>query len=178
MLKFQEIIILVFDIAMSSVTSYDYPFGLIHYGSIPGKFSVDFLPMIDMNPCNTSCIYSMLKYIREHAHRHDVTTIITSDQPLWWKALMIILTEPIESDLRDIVFKLGCFHTKMSFHQCIGHLMAASGLQELFELIYAPNTVVHMLSGKAVAQAVQGHLIVDAALKTLVLAQIINVPVP
>ena len=168
MLKFQEIIILVFDRAMSSVTSYDYPFGLIHYGSIPGKFSVDFFP----------CIYSMLKYIREHAHRHDVTTIITFAQPLWWKALMIILTEPIESDSRDIVFKLGCFHTKISFHRCIGHLMAASGLQELLELIYAPNTVVHMLSGKAVALAVQGHLIVDAALKTLVLAQIFNVPVP
>ena len=56
--------------------------------------------------------------------------------------------------------------------------MAASGLQELLELIYAPNAVVHMLSGKAVARAVRGHLIVDAALNTLVLAQTFSVPVP
>ena len=88
---------------------------LVHCGSIPGKSSVMFLPMIDMNPSDTSCIYSTLKYIREHAHRHDVTPIITFDQPLLWKALMIILTEPIESDLRDIVLKLGGFHIEMSF---------------------------------------------------------------
>ena len=50
----------------------------------------------------------------------------------------------------------------MSFLGCIGHLMAASGLQELLELIYAPN-IVHMLSSKSVALAVQGHLTVDAA---------------
>ena len=64
---------------------------------------------------------------------------------------MIILTEPIESDLRDIVLKPGSFHTVMSFLGCIGHLMAASGLQELLNLIYDPNAEVHMLSGKAVA---------------------------
>ena len=66
----------------------------------------------------------------------------------------------------------------MSFLGCIGYLMAASGLQVLLELIYAPNTVVHMLSGKAVARVLRGHLIVDAALNTLVLAQTFNIPVP
>lgn len=30
--------------------------------------------------------------------------------------------------------------------------MDSSGLQEMLELIYATNTVVHMLSGKAIAQ--------------------------
>ncbi len=39
----------------------------------------------------------------------------------------------------------------MSFLGSIGHLMAASGLQEVLELIYAPNAVIHMLSGKAIA---------------------------
>ena len=112
MLKFQEIIILVFDIAMSSATSYDYPFWLIYYGSIPGKSSLNFLPMTDINPSNTSCIYSTLKYIQEHAPHNDVTTIIIFDQPLLCKALIIILTEPIESDSRDIVFKQGGIHTK------------------------------------------------------------------
>ena len=71
-----------------------------------------FLRMIDMNPSDTSCIYSMLKYIQEHAHCHGATPIITFDQPLWWKALMIVLTELIESDLRDIVLKLGGFTQK------------------------------------------------------------------
>ena len=47
--------------------------------------------------------------------------------------------------------------------------MAASDLQELLELIYAPNAVVHMLIGKAIARAVRGHFIVDAALNALIL---------
>ena len=65
----------------------------------------------------------------------------------------------------------------MSYLGSIGHLMTASGLQEFLELIYAPNTVVHMLSGKAIAQAVRGYFIVDAALNALILASIFNVPI-
>ena len=151
---------------------------LVHHGNHPGKSSVMFLPMINMNPGDVTCVYSTLKYIQEHAHRHDVTPIVTFDQPLWWKALMIIVTEPVGSDLSDIVLRLGGFHTEMSFLGCIGHLMAASGLQELLELIYAPIAVVHMLTGKAIARAVRGHLIVDAALNALVLAKTFNVPLP
>ena len=42
--------------------------------------------------------------------------------------------------------------------------MSGSGLSELFETVYAPNTVPHILSGKAVARAVRGHLLIDIAL--------------
>ena len=54
--------------------------------------------------------------------------------------------------------------------------MAASGLQELLELIYASNTVVHILTGKAIARAVRAHLIIDAALNALMLTSTYNVP--
>ena len=151
---------------------------LVHHHNHPEKSSVMFLPMIDTNPSDMTCVYSTLKYVSEHAHRHDVTPIITFDQPLWWKALMIIVTEPEGSDLKDLVLRLGGFHTEMSFLGCIGHLMAASGLQDMLELIYASNAVVHMLSGKAIARAVRGHLIIDAALNALVLAKTFNVPLP
>ena len=97
--------------------------------------------MIDMNPSDVTCVYSTLKYIREHARRHDVTPIITFDQPLWWKAQMIIVTEPVGSDLKDIILRLGDFHGEMSFLECIGYLMAGSALQEVLELIYASNAV-------------------------------------
>lgn len=66
----------------------------------------------------------------------------------------------------------------MSFLGCIGHLMASSGLQEVLELIYAPNAVIHMMSGKAVAQAVRAHSIVDASLKAMILADVFNVNLP
>jgi len=137
-----------------------------------------FLPIIDMNPSDSTCIYSTLMFISEHAQRYGVTPIVTFDQPLWWKALMIIESEPEESDLRGIVLRLGGFHTEMSFLGSIGHLMDSSGLQEMLESIYAPNAVVHMLSGKAIARAVRGHFIVDAALNALILHCGLNAPLP
>ena len=135
-----------------------------------------FLPIIDINSSDTTCIYSTLAFVIEHARRHDVSPIITFDQPLWWKALMVIRSEPLVSDLRRIVLRLSGFHAEMSFLGCIGHVMASSGLQELLELIYAPNAVVHVLSGKAIARGVRAHFIVDAALNTMMLTDVLNTP--
>ncbi len=89
------------------------------------RASVIFLPLIDMNPSDTTCIYSTLKFISEHARHHDVTPIITFDRPLWWKALMIVTTEPEGSDLKGIVLRLGGFHTEMSFLGSLGGLIVA-----------------------------------------------------
>jgi len=66
---------------------------LIHHGTHPGKVSVMFLPIININPSDTTCAYSILNYIQEHSHQYGVTPIITFDQPLWWKALMIVANE-------------------------------------------------------------------------------------
>ena len=52
---------------------------------------------------------------------------------------MIIQCEPLGSDLKRIVLRLGGFHAEMSCRDCIGYIMASSGLQELLQLIYAPN---------------------------------------
>lgn len=87
---------------------------------------------------------STLKFISEHARHHKVTF----DQPLRWNALMVRQSEPADSDLRQVVLRLGSFHTEMSFIGSIGHLIAESGLKELLELIYVPNAVEHILTGK------------------------------
>ena len=114
---------------------------LSHCGIHPGQSSVIFLPKIDMSSSNPTCIFSTLKFASEHARRHSVTPIVTFDQPLWWKALMIIMSAPLDSDLREIVLRLGGFHTEMIFFACIGSFMAGSGLKEILEMIYAPNAV-------------------------------------
>ena len=56
--------------------------------------------------------------------------------------------------------------------------MAWSGLQELLEVVYAGNTVTHMMTGKAVSRAICGHLLADAALTSTLLADVNNVTVP
>ena len=145
-------------------------------GSHPGKSSVFFLPMIDMSASDMSCIHSTLYFIAEQADRYKHTPIVTFDQPLWWKAQVIISNEQPSSKLKSIVLRLGGLHVKMSFLGCIGHIMAGSGMEELLELIYAKNTVPHILSGKAVARAIRGHLLIDAALNALLVSETFNLP--
>ena len=51
------------------------------------KESIDFLPIIDLDPNDETCIYSTLQFvIREAARLGIPTPCITSDQPLWQKA--------------------------------------------------------------------------------------------
>ena len=56
----------------------------------PGKSSVQYLPMIDMNPGDKTCILSTLDYLCGLSSRHNMPTIITFDQPLFWKASEIV----------------------------------------------------------------------------------------
>ena len=52
---------------------------LVHRGNHPGKSSVMFLPMIDMNPSDVTCVYSTtLRYIRDYAHCHNESSILTN----------------------------------------------------------------------------------------------------
>ena len=143
----------------------------VNNGEHPGKSSITFLPMIDMDPGDMSCIYSTLLFVSAEASSHNVTPVVTFDQPLWWKALTIISCERDDSELKSIVLRLGAFHMQMSFLGLIGYLMHDSGLKETLETIYAPNAVTHILSGKAVSRAVRGHFIVDSALNALVLSK-------
>ncbi|GFR94043.1 hypothetical protein ElyMa_000908800 [Elysia marginata] len=136
-------------------------------GSFPGQSTIIFLPMIDMQPTNMSCIYSTLLFVSNLAAEYRVNPILTFDQPLWWKAQLILDSEPAGSHLRSLILQLGGVHTQMSYLGTIGHLMTGSGLRELLEVIYAPDAVVYMLSGKAVARAVRAHLLVDFVLNAL-----------
>jgi len=88
---------------------------MICNGNYPGQSSVMFLPMIDLDPGDMTCIYSTLVFISEQARRYHFTPVVTFDQPLWWKALMIVQNEPQESALKSIVLRLGGLHIEMSF---------------------------------------------------------------
>jgi len=102
---------------------------LVCEGAHPGKSSVIFLPMIDMDPSDFTCINSTLWFIARQAKRYKVTPICTFDQPLWWKALTVVENEPSGSELKSIILRLGGLHVEMSFLGCIGHLMAGSGMK-------------------------------------------------
>lgn len=75
---------------------------MVHHDPHPGKSSVMFLPMMDMNPSDVTCILATLHFICAHAKKYNVTPVVTSDQPLWWKANLIVQIEPEQSDVRSV----------------------------------------------------------------------------
>ena len=147
-------------------------------GHYPGQSTIGFLSVIDLQPAVMTCVYSTLSFICDHAKRYSVTPIVTFDQPLWWKAMIIVTNEPESSDLKSVVLRLGGLHIEMSFLGCIGHVMSGSGLKEVLELVYATNAVGHMLSGKALARAVRGHFLVDSVLNALLVNITFGSPLP
>lgn len=148
----------------------------VRKGPHPGKASIHFLPMIDMDPTDLSCVFSTLHFVADENRRQGTTPILTFDQPLWWKAKTIIVNENDDSELKQIVLNLGGFHSTMSFLGCIGHMMTSTGLSDVLGVVYAENAVNHMLSGKAYARAIRGHFLVDTALNAIVLSRAYDEP--
>ena len=108
-------------------------------GDYSGKVSVNMLLIIDMDPDNLFCICSTLNFIADH-----------------------------QSNL-SIALLLNGFHTMMSFAGSIGALIHGSGLQTALECIYGKLTVSSLLSGKAIAKALQAHFLVESSLMKLLL---------
>ena len=144
----------------------------IHGGSStarPGMASIMFLPIIDMSPSDMNCIFSTLLCLSKIAHDRNVPCIITFDQPLFWKVSLIISEH---RELQDIVLMLGSLHTLMNLLGAVDTLMNGSGLSEVLHEIYGPNAVQHMMAGKAISRAIRGHMIVDAVLSALLVADV------
>ena len=124
------------------------------------KSEVLFLPIVDINPSDETCIYSTLAYIQKQAEYLSIPTIcITFDQPLWLKAVEIITERSL-----SIVCRLSGFHAMMSFLGSIGAIMKGSGLEDALEQVYGHNVITHMMTGKAVSRALCGHVLVESAL--------------
>ena len=67
---------------------------------------------------------------------------------LWWKATEVVDNEPPDCVPQSIVLRVGGLRTEMSFLGCTGWLTAGSGLQQLLEVVFAQNSVTHMLTAK------------------------------
>ena len=57
----------------------------------------------------------------------------------------------------------------MSFLGAVGDMMSGSGIEELLELVYATNSVGHMMSGKAFARAIRWYFFVGSCLSNILI---------
>ena len=92
-----------------------------------------------------------------------VCVFLTFDQPLWMKAQHILHAEPSTNRIKNIVLRLGGLYMEMSFLENIGHIMTEAGLKVLFSVLYAENTVPHMLNGRVNARAIRAHTRVNCS---------------
>ena len=126
------------------------------------KARIEILPFIHLDPTNPNTIYSALSFASKQCEIHNISScIVTFDQPLYIKAAEIAASS---SHLSNVIIRLGGFHLLMSYLGSIGFIMTGSGLDALWETVYAPASVVHMLTGHAYARAVRAHLLTSAAI--------------
>ena len=128
------------------------------------------LPIIDLSPSDDTCIYSTLLYIEDQANRLNLpSACVTFDQPLWKKAMEIVIAK----GMSKIVLRLGGFHLLMSTCGSLFQMMKGSGIEEALEQVYGPNAVTHMMSGKAITRALRGLFLIEAALSTKILSNLL-----
>lgn len=130
------------------------------------------LPFINHPPSQNDTILTALRLASEKCRIHgQKTCIVTFDQPLYIKAKEIVANCQ-DTDLSNVVVRLGGFHLLMSYMGTIGVIMSGSGLKELLSTIYAENSIDKMLSGHAYARAVRAHILVHLALASEVVKTI------
>lgn len=126
-------------------------------------------PFINAPPSNYDTIYTALLCAAEKTKLlHQVTCLVTFDQPLYLKARDIISSRYGDPELSNVVIRLGGFHLLMSFMGSIGYIMRGSGLTELFNTVYAMNSIEKIMTGHAYSRAVRAHILAHRTLAKIV----------
>ena len=110
---------------------------------VDGVHQVEFLPFIDLDPNNMSTVLTTLMFVLDQCKKHKVEPVVTFDQALWLKAMMIKKKNSL-----PITILLGNFHTQMSFLGSIGYVMKNPCILELLSSAYAPSSAKQILEGK------------------------------
>ena len=141
-------------------------------GEHPGTATILFMPMMDQKSTDPVCILSTVNFVCKQTTKYNTVPILTFDQPLYWKAMEIKLSQGTNSLISNCALRLGGFH--MRFLVAVGHLMQGSGLKSIFELIYAKHSVPTILNGKAVSRATRAQLILYGTLIGIQVARQLN----
>ena len=85
-------------------------------GLHPSKTAIHFEPMFDIPSSDYSCIYSTMLFVSDLARKNGHDSVLTFDQPLYWKAMEITTHEQHKGSFNKMVIMLGTFHACMSFY--------------------------------------------------------------
>ena len=94
---------------------------------------------------------------------------MTFDQPLYVKAVEMV---ELQEDMSNVIVRLGGFYLLMFFLGAVGYIMAGSGLEGLWETIYAKGSVCNMLTGKSYARALRANFLKELALSVILMKKV------
>ena len=89
------------------------------------------LPILNLNPNDRNCIYIYME-----------TALITFDQPLWVKAVEVVVEQQIN------VVSIWVLHATISCLSSVGIIMSGSAIEKALGTCFGSLTVGHILSGK------------------------------
>jgi hypothetical protein len=149
-------------------------------GDLKDKSHIMILPFINLDPSKPDTLYSALCFAQSMLDKESrqgtpvvpsssmtkTNATVTFDQPLYAKADDIVEASP---ELDRIIVRLGGFHLAMSYMGSIGYIMRGSGIEDLWETVYASKSIEHMLTGHAYARALRSHFLTAAALTSIML---------
>lgn len=129
------------------------------------KSKIICLPFIDAPPSDYDTIYTALLFaVDQCTIANQEACIVTFDLPLYMKAHDIIHSADLNDPVKNLIVRLGGFHLLMSFLESIGYIMGGSGLADIFNNIYATNSVDKIMTGHAYSRAVRAHISIHLAL--------------
>jgi hypothetical protein len=129
---------------------------------------VSMLPVINLHATDFNALYSLLTFIVRQSEKLQLgMPCVTFDQQLYVKAYEIAVSKKM-----NVFIRIGGFHQLMSFLGAIGTLMEGSGLRAALETVYAPVTVNHMFSGKAIARSLRGHMFAATSVLSILLEDV------
>nr|CAD7449534.1 unnamed protein product [Timema bartmani] len=74
------------------------------------------------------------------------------NRPLFLKAFDIVANATDDSNIAEMIVRLGGFHLLMNFLECCGKFMEGSGIEDLWSNVYGKATITHLISGHAFAR--------------------------
>ena len=137
---------------------------------VDAVYQVEFFLLIDLDPNNMSTVFTSLMFVSDQCKKYKLEPVVTFDQPLWLKAVMIK-----KNNCLPITILLRSFHRQISFlgSVCyfVRYVMKSSDILELLSTAYPPNSAKQMLQGNK--RAMRGHDLLTTALKKIILQQVI-----
>ena len=130
--------------------------------------TVVYNPMVPLNPETNEAVQSTMVFVMNQAHKAGMCcATLTFDQPLYLRAYRLKADDP--QSFSKLFLRLGGFHLLVSYLGAGCKLMEDSGLEDLWETVYARKSIPKMMEGKAYSKTLRACLLTDAALHLVLL---------